>query len=103
MDDEPKLIQFLTRLDNSRLDLILVEGFRHEPIPKLEIAREHTRTRDWITDPSVIAIACDTSPSVPTDISRLDIDNIVEIADFIVHYHNMAKQKLSGTDQDSND
>ena len=50
----------LARLDLDAVDLVLVEGFRHLPFPKIELHRPSTgKSLIFPNDNSVIAIACD--------------------------------------------
>ena len=64
-------------------DLVLVEGFKRAPIPKIEVHRaavtEPLLHRD---DPYIVAIATDTV--IATALPRLDINDPAQVADFIV-------------------
>ena len=54
------LNSLLARLDLDAVDLVLVEGFRHLPFPKIELHRPSTgKPLIFPNDNSVIAIACD--------------------------------------------
>jgi len=72
-------------LDQERLDLILVEGFKPEKIPKIELHRPSLgRPLLYPDDPGVIAVATDGRlPGAPT-LPVLDLNNPGQIADFIV-------------------
>ncbi len=65
-------------------DLIVVEGYKSAPIPKIEARRtaafEHTPLAD--TDPNVIAIAAD-HEIVASALPVFALDDIAAIADFI--------------------
>ena len=77
---EPTLDEVLGRL--SPADLILIEGYKREAHPKIEVRSDHSRpiARD---DPSVVAIASDQRP--PEDhLPWFRRDDIAAIADFIV-------------------
>lgn len=55
---EPSLPDLLARLDP--VDLILVEGFKTHPFPKLEVHRPALgRPPIWPTEPEVLAVAAD--------------------------------------------
>jgi len=55
---EPGLPDLLARLDP--VDLILVEGFKTHPFPKLEVHRPALgRPPIWPTEPEVVAVAAD--------------------------------------------
>lgn len=80
---EPTLDEQLDRL--SPCDLVLVEGFKHAPIPKLEVFRPslghpplHPR------DPCIVAVASD--ERLPIALPVLGLDHHAAIADFILGY-----------------
>jgi molybdopterin-guanine dinucleotide biosynthesis protein B len=83
--NELDLHYLASRFDDSTLDLILVEGFKHEKIAKIALFREASgRGIDDILDEFVIAVVSDTPKNWP--VPRLDLNNIAEIGDFIVHW-----------------
>jgi molybdopterin-guanine dinucleotide biosynthesis protein MobB len=82
-NEELNLDYLVSRMDPSRLDLVLVEGFKHEAVAKILLFREGTshNISELSLDEHVIAVASD----VPVAVDRplLDINNIKEIAEFI--------------------
>ncbi|MDE2089150.1 MAG: molybdopterin-guanine dinucleotide biosynthesis protein B [Gammaproteobacteria bacterium] len=81
---EPRLNDLLGRLDQSVLDLVLVEGFRHEAFPKIELHRPGLGHPVLFTeDTSIIAVASDAPLPVATRLPVLDINRPEQIADFI--------------------
>ena len=79
------LNELLEQLDQSLIDLILVEGFRHEPIPKIEIYRASVNQLLLAdSDPSIIAIACD--GQVNTSLPTLDLNNVPRLVEFILNW-----------------
>ena len=71
----------------SHCDLLLVEGFKDTPIPKLEVHRpENGKPFIWPDNPSVIAIAVPKAAVLPADcpLPRLDLDDRDAIAAFIL-------------------
>ena len=73
----------------SPCDLLLVEGFKFAPIPKLEVWREETgEPLLHPNDPHIVAIAAD--GPVETRLPRLDLDRDDAIADFIVKHQKLA-------------
>ncbi|NIF50259.1 molybdopterin-guanine dinucleotide biosynthesis protein B [Enterobacter sp. Ap-1006] len=86
--EEPNLdLHYLaSRMDNRKLDLILVEGFKHEAVAKILLFRQETghKAEALQIDRHVIAIASDVSltASVPV----LDLNNAEQIADFIYEW-----------------
>lgn len=72
------------RMDAASLDLILVEGFKHEAVPKILLYRTGLSRDidDLKIDANVIAVASDTElPGV--ELPVLDINSPVQIAEFI--------------------
>jgi len=83
--DEPALNDLLTRLDQDELDLVLVEGFKHEEFPKIELHRlSRARPLLYPDDSSVIAIATDGRLPETPPIPVLDLNRPDEIATFVV-------------------
>ena len=83
------LINVLDPLDS---DIILVEGFKAEKFPKIELYREEIgKALLHTSDESIIAIATDSKIETSKDIEVLDINNPQEIADYIIKYLNIAK------------
>lgn len=84
--DAPPLDELLQHLDSATLDIVLVEGYRHEAFPKIELHRPSlNKPLIFPTDSSVIAIAVDETITCPTsNLPLLDLNNPNMIADFIV-------------------
>jgi molybdopterin-guanine dinucleotide biosynthesis protein B len=81
---EPPLAELLAKL--APVDLVLVEGFKREAYPKLEVWRAETgKPPLHPADPSIIAVASD-GPIADPDRTRLDIDDIEAIADFVAGF-----------------
>ncbi|MCA0922561.1 molybdopterin-guanine dinucleotide biosynthesis protein B [Pseudooceanicola nanhaiensis] len=77
---EPPLEELLTRL--SPVDLVLIEGYKSAPHPKVEAHRAETGKALLAGEnPSIRAVAAD-SP-VETALPRFDLDDTATIADFI--------------------
>jgi molybdopterin-guanine dinucleotide biosynthesis protein B len=66
-------------------DLVLVEGYKREAIPKLEVHRSET-AKPWLhpDDPNILAVASDVEP--PDSFPRIDIDAISQLTDFILDH-----------------
>jgi len=79
----PRLEELLDRLPPC--DLALVEGFKRESIPKLEVHRAETG-RPWLfpDDPNILAVAVDVGR--PHDFPCIDIDAVQQLADFILDH-----------------
>jgi len=86
--EEPTLSDLLAHLPSADLDLILVEGFKHEAFPKIELHRLVT-AQPWLypQDNSIIAVATDTWDAMPSPgIVTLDINQPTAIAHFILQW-----------------
>jgi molybdopterin-guanine dinucleotide biosynthesis protein B len=67
----------------SPCDLVLVEGFKQEPIPKLEVYRPENGKPPLFPDrPDIVAVACDRADIATTLPAALnDIDAIADLRD----------------------
>jgi molybdopterin-guanine dinucleotide biosynthesis protein B len=85
-EQQPLDLQYLaSRFDRSKVDMILVEGFKHEPISKIILYREEIgRPLEDMLDEFVIAVASDKSIVVKT--RSLDLNQPESIADFITEW-----------------
>ena len=77
----PTLPALLARLHDC--DLVLVEGYKREPIPKLEVHRAATG-KPWLfaDDPHIVALATDVDP--PGHLPKFALDDIETITDLIL-------------------
>lgn len=84
---EPELPQLLERL--SPCDLVLVEGFKQQPIPKIEIHRKATGLALlYPDDPHIVAIATDAP--IESGLPRFGLDDHPEIMNFILRHVGLA-------------
>ncbi|CAI1987585.1 molybdopterin-guanine dinucleotide biosynthesis protein MobB [Serratia proteamaculans] len=85
-EQQPLDLQYLaSRFDRSKVDVILVEGFKHEPVSKIILYREDIgRPLEDMLDEFVIAVASDQSITVKA--RSLDLNQPESIADFIVEW-----------------
>jgi molybdopterin-guanine dinucleotide biosynthesis protein MobB len=71
-------------MDLTELDLVLVEGFRHIPFPKIELHRPSLgKPLLCEEDDSILAVACDERPAVPVSLPLFDLNDIQAVASFI--------------------
>ena len=84
---EPSLQEALKSLDAASLNLVLVEGFKTEHIPKIEVHRADLgKPLLFPDDPDIIAIATDSElPRKTRYLPRLNLNQPAEIADFILN------------------
>lgn len=84
---EPQLDTLLRHLDQDDLDLILVEGFKSESLPKIELHRPSLgHPLMYTTDKFIIAIASDVPLSVARDVPVLDLNRPDDIVTFILEF-----------------
>ena len=84
-DEAPLNLAYLvSRMDHSTLDLVLVEGFKHETVAKILLFRSDAGhdISELTLDEHVIAVASDVS--LPLEIPVLDLNDVDGIAAFIV-------------------
>ncbi|HEX6530154.1 MAG TPA: molybdopterin-guanine dinucleotide biosynthesis protein B [Burkholderiales bacterium] len=78
---EPSFEEQVKRV--SPCDLLLVEGFKHAPIPKLEVWRQETgEPLLHPNDPHIVAVASDAK--IETRLPLLDLNDIDGICRFIL-------------------
>ncbi|XEG92302.1 molybdopterin-guanine dinucleotide biosynthesis protein MobB [Edwardsiella tarda] len=85
-EQSPLDLRFLaSRIDATRCDLILVEGFKHETIAKIALYRQTVgKPFAGLLDEHVIALASD-HPH-PCHVPLLNINHVEEIADFVQNW-----------------
>lgn len=79
---EPSFQDILARL--APCDLVLIEGYKYEPVPKIEARRLEANNREPLApkDPHIVAIAADHAVA-DTTLPVFDLDDTISIADFI--------------------
>jgi molybdopterin-guanine dinucleotide biosynthesis protein B len=85
IEAEPDLADFLRCVDRPTLDLLLVEGYKHAPIPKIELHRPalgHPLLAE--RDAAVIAVASDEPPAAVLAVPLLNINAVDEVAAFVL-------------------
>ena len=78
---EPTMQELIHHI--SPCDLLLIEGFKREPVPKMEIHRS-TVGAPWLFphDPHIVAVASD--QGAETTLPQFDVNDVAAIAGFIV-------------------
>lgn len=84
--EEIDLAYLISRMDHSTLDLVLVEGFKHEPVAKILLFRSDTGhdINELTVDEHVIAVASDMPLSL--QVPLLDINDAEGVVDFILQW-----------------
>lgn len=81
---EPPLPELLARMQP--VDLVLVEGFKTHPFPKLEVHRPALgKPPIWLTQPDVVAVAAD-APLISCDRTLLPLNDPATIAGWLVQF-----------------
>ncbi|MDU7392112.1 molybdopterin-guanine dinucleotide biosynthesis protein MobB [Atlantibacter hermannii] len=83
-DEAPLDLQYLaSRMDQHTLDIILVEGFKHEAIPKLLLYREGAGRSVNELSCDEYAIALVTDIDIAYSLPVIDINDAQQVAEFI--------------------
>lgn len=87
-EGEPALEELIGHL--SPCDLVLIEGFKQEPVPKIEVFRpENGKPPLFPERQDIFAVA--TNASLETGLPCLALDDICAIADFIINHLKLAE------------
>ncbi len=91
-EEKPDFEEILTYI--GPCDLVLVEGFKGGPFPKIEARSNRSLTQRPLSDddPQIIAIASDGGIDTGA-LPGFDIDDVAGIADFIAGQLGLAKMK----------
>lgn len=87
---EPTLAEQVARL--SPADLTLVEGFKNEAIPRLEVFRPEAGTAPLHAEPNSGFVAVATTAELATSLPCLPLDDPGTVADFICRYLDLASR-----------
>jgi molybdopterin-guanine dinucleotide biosynthesis protein B len=89
-EPEPSIESLIERM--TPVDLLLIEGFKTHPHPKVEIHRESEgKPLLCPEDPGIVAVASDV-PLGNLKIPRLDLNDPVAIAEFILRHTSLARR-----------
>lgn len=81
---EVDLYEMVSKMDVDTLDLVLVEGFRHEKVPKIVLSRRGlSKNAHDLLDSYAVAIASDDDEDRQLSLPWLDINNPEKVAEFI--------------------
>ena len=87
LDSDPSLPHLLKQIEAEKVDIVLVEGFKKLALPKIELHRaSHGKPFIHTHDDNIVAIACCDETQTPAELTRLDLNNVGQIADFVVQY-----------------
>lgn len=81
------LQEMINQLDHSHLDLILVEGYKHEVFHKIELHRKVLgKPYIYPDDTNIIAVISDDELSKESSVPQLDFDDLDAIIRFILSW-----------------
>ncbi|MDW5378054.1 molybdopterin-guanine dinucleotide biosynthesis protein B [Halomonas sp. HP20-15] len=83
-DDGPDLAALLEHVQLMHPDLIVIEGFKNWPLPKLELHRQ-SLGKPLLAgdDPWVQAVASDLPLKLPTGVAALDLNDLAALTTFV--------------------
>ena len=82
-EGEISLDELISRL--APCDLVLIEGFKQEPVPKLEVYRpENGKPPLFPERNDIVALATD--DEITTTLPKLPLNDVSAIADFVMNY-----------------
>ncbi|MEK2025080.1 bifunctional molybdopterin-guanine dinucleotide biosynthesis adaptor protein MobB/molybdopterin molybdotransferase MoeA [Vibrio parahaemolyticus] len=92
---EAEFEYLLTRFDEDKLDVVLVEGCKNIAFPKIELHREEVG-KPWLYphDENIIAIASNTA-ELDSELPQMNINDLDAIAQFVLQYVQEAKAPKS--------
>jgi molybdopterin-guanine dinucleotide biosynthesis adapter protein len=91
---EPSLAELLGKM--ARVDLVVIEGFKREPLPKIEVHRK-ANGKPWLFagDPGIVGIATDVA--VETGLPTAHLDDVAAIAAMLWALAVTVDQVIAGT------
>jgi molybdopterin-guanine dinucleotide biosynthesis protein B len=81
---EQTIAEVIERYAREDLDLVVIEGFKREPLPKIEVARDAVAKGQLVCadDPLLLGVVSDFAPS-RTDVPHFAMDDAHGVADLI--------------------
>jgi len=91
---EPSAVELMRHM--TPVDLLIIEGFKREPHPKLEVYRQaNGKPLIHPEDPHIVAVASDMAlPDVKLPV--LPLDDIQAIADFVLRHCGLTPRRPGG-------
>lgn len=82
--DEPDLAALIEQVRPLAPDLVLIEGFKAWPLPKLELHRPSLgKPLRAVEDPWVMAVASSTPLTLPAGVESLSLDDLAALTDWV--------------------
>lgn len=91
-EERPSFEEVLAHIGHC--DLVLVEGYKRGPFPKIEARSDRSLTKQALSDddPNIVAVATETDSEVAGALPRFDLDDVAGIADFIAGHLGLGKK-----------
>jgi molybdopterin-guanine dinucleotide biosynthesis protein B len=91
---EPDLDELLLHIPPDSVDIIIVEGFKHEALAKLVVFRKATSEPSlpaW--DSNTLGIISDALLDLPQGMTQLEINNPSQVAEFLIQHFQLHPEK----------
>lgn len=90
---EPSFEEIVARI--APCDIIIIEGYKREPVPKIEARRLEAQNRQPLApnDPNIVAIAADHAVS-DTALPVFDLNDTQAIADFVMQTTGLTQSRF---------
>lgn len=93
--EEADLSELVAMVQPHQPDLVLVEGFKSWPLPKLELYRPSLgKSLSAVNDNWVVAVASDTRMELPAGVEQLDLNNIEALSEWVAAWPGRWHQQL---------
>ena len=89
--EEEAPLEQITSILEGKVDLVLVEGYKHSAWPTIEVVRSSVNLKLLKTPERLIAIVCDSQ--LPLDLPKFGFEDIKVIVDFLIE--QIAKGSLT--------
>ncbi|MEL7613854.1 molybdopterin-guanine dinucleotide biosynthesis protein B [Vreelandella titanicae] len=101
--EEPDLAQLIAMMVPHKPDLVIVEGFKAWPIPKLVLYREGIGDVDILTGRWVEAVALSAPPPIDlaASVAQLDLDDSEAVAQWVVTWLSAKNDTMSSKNTSS--
>lgn len=98
-DPEPSVTELAARM--APVDLLLVEGFKRHPHPKIEVYRPSVgKPALYPENGTIVAVASD-APVTDTDLPAFVLSDVSAIADFVLDFVGLASTAVDVADGDT--
>ena len=95
-DQAVRLQEYISHLDQDKLDIILVEGFKPEALTRIELHRPSLgHPLLCKTDEGVIAVATDGDIAENIDLKILDLNDHESIVNYIIDTFDLKKRNVT--------